>query len=41
MVDITSVFSIDPDCDCELYDYILPVNYGWVSEPINDEEGDR
>ena len=29
---------VDPDCDYDLYDCWLPVNYGWISEPTKSVE---
>lgn len=31
---------LDPDVDYSLYDYILPVNYGWMNEPTKADDGD-
>ena len=30
----------DADSDYDLYDYWLPVNYGWVTEPTQPAEGE-
>jgi hypothetical protein len=29
---------LDPDVDYDLYDYWLPVNYGWVTEPTESTD---